>query len=248
MEKKRRYKKPPVQEALCEVFSSGFEWDDTIPGLFYETIKDQFSNKSQLKQFGIELNVGSSERAAKFLEKNDRIQFRKPDGSQIIQLAQDLLVINQLKPYMHFEDWFPVVKDKFSLYSKCAKPKQIEKIGIRYINRIVVPKAAFKMEDYFNCYPQLPSALGDTHGPFMIRLQTVTKHPSHQLIITFATAPSDSPESTAFALDLYDIFQKPMAPDVNELTKIANEGHENIVRAFENCIKDNLRALFEEEK
>ena len=244
----KKYKKPPVQEALCEIFFSGQEWDDTVPGSFYGDIKDNYPTKTQLKHLGIELNLGQKERTTRFHEKDDRIQFRKPDGSQIIQLGPEMLVVNQLRPYPRFETWLPVLKDKFNLYSKYAKPKNVEKIGIRYINRIVIPQSEIKMEHYFDIYPNLPKALGDKHGPFMIRMEMPTKFEKHRLIITFASAPSEQPNTTAFALDLYDTFAVQLPPNIDEVTKVAKEGHDNIVLAFENCIRDPLREIFEEEK
>ena len=245
---KRRYKNPPVQEALCEVFFSGSEWDPAIPGSFYEDIKGDFPNKTQLKHLGIELNVGEKERVAKFRENDGRIQFRKPDGSQIIQLEKDLLVVNQLKPYPHFEAWLPVLESKLALYIKHSKPQKIVKTGIRYINRVVLPKKEIRLEDYFNIYPHLPEGLGEKHGSFMMRLELPPKHASHQLVITFASAPADDPNSMAFALDIYDIINKPTAVDVGQVVQVASDGHENIEMAFENSIKDSLRAIFDEEK
>lgn len=245
---KRQYKNPPVQEALCEIFFTGSEWDNTIPGSFYGEIQRDFPNKTQLKQFGVEVNIAEKERLAKFSENEDRIQFRKPDASQIVQLAKDLLVVNQLRPYPRFEAWLPVIKNKLELYVKLARPKNIAKIGVRYINRIIIPKKEVRMEDYFNLYPQLPKEWGDEHGSFMMRLELPPKHPTHQLVITFATTPSDAADSTAFALDLYDIFGKLAKNEVDQVVKIASEGHENIEQAFENSIMDNLRVIFQEEK
>ena len=31
----RRYQRPPIVEALCEVYFTGSQWDSTVPGLFY---------------------------------------------------------------------------------------------------------------------------------------------------------------------------------------------------------------------
>lgn len=248
MTTKRKYKYPPVQEALCEIFFTGSEWDNAIPGSFYEEIKAEFPQKTQLKQFGVEVNIADKERLAKFSENEDRIQFRKPDGSQIIQLARDLLVINQLRPYPQFEAWLPVIEKKLDLYMRLVKPKGIVKTGVRYINRIVIPKREVRMEDYFNLYPQLPEGLSKRHGPFMMRLELPPKYASHQLVITFATAPADTPDSIAFALDLYDIFGKPIENRVDQLIQIVKEGHENIELAFENSIKEDLRIIFQEEK
>lgn len=120
----KKYKNPPIQEALCEIFFFGSEWDNTIPGSFYEKIKKDYSEKKQMVG-QVQFEVSPQKKEAKFIGEEDRLQFRKPDGSQIVQLSQNLLVINQLKPYPEkFEDWLPVVKDKFELYCQLAQPKK----------------------------------------------------------------------------------------------------------------------------
>ncbi|RMH08650.1 MAG: hypothetical protein D6704_02710 [Nitrospirae bacterium] len=43
----RRYRKPPVIEALCEIYFAGSSWDETIPGAFYQQIKDDYPKKQQ---------------------------------------------------------------------------------------------------------------------------------------------------------------------------------------------------------
>ncbi len=41
----RSYREPPVVEALCEIYFADSTWDDTVPGTFYEEIKDEFPVK-----------------------------------------------------------------------------------------------------------------------------------------------------------------------------------------------------------
>ncbi len=44
----RKYKNPPVVEALCEFqFISDKSWDLTLPGLIYERVKSEFPVKQQ---------------------------------------------------------------------------------------------------------------------------------------------------------------------------------------------------------
>jgi len=244
----KKYKNPPVVEALCEIFFTGSKWDGTIPGMFFDKIKADYSVKKELKQIGVGLSI--SPEAQQFIPMggSTRIQFLKPDGSQLIQIEKDLIVINQLRPYPRFEDWSPVVDKMLKLYCELAQPAGIRQLGIRYINRIVIPAHTFKMEDYFKLYPEIPDSLGAMHGRFMMRLEIPAKHKGHQLIITFATTQSDSPETSAEMLDLYNVY--PMPPQllaVHDLDKYKKEAHENIELAFENSITQKSRDLFEEE-
>lgn len=245
--KGRKYKNPPVVEALCEIFFNGSKWDSTLPGLFFDKIKDVYPKKRELEQIGIEVSASKDVQGSRVMCGGKRIQFIKEDGSQLIQIEKDLLVVNQLKPYPRFEDWKPVIDKMQNFYVQLAEPQGIREVGIRYINRIVIPADKFKMEDYFYLYPEVPPSLESMHGRFMMRLEIPPKYREHLLVITFGTAPADSPETATEMLDLYDIFALPQPLAISDVDKYIIEAHENIETAFENSITDKTRELFEEE-
>ena len=241
----KKYKNPPVVEALCEIFFSDSKWDSTLPGLFYERIKSAYPKKKELQQIGVEVNVSKEAQASKVSRGNTRLQFLKEDGSQLIQIEKDLLVVNQLRPYPKFEEWKPVVDKMLNVYCELAQPKGIKQISTRYINKIVIPAATFKMEEYFYLYPEVPDSLSAMHGKFMMRLEIPPKNEGHNLIITFGTSTADAPVTSAQLLDLYDIFVSPLLISDRVIDKYLEDAHENIVVAFENSITDKTRKLFD---
>ena len=202
----KKYVNPPVVEVLCEVYFHQSKWDVTLPSLFFGKVRRSYPKKRESKQIGVHVSISKETQATQVQRGEARIQFMKEDGSRLIQIEKNLLVINQLKPYPSFEDWEPVVKQMVTHYSEIAQPKGIKKIGVRYLNRIIIPKARFKMEDYFGLYPEVPESLGAKHGRFMMRLEIPPKHKGHMLMVTFATAPPGSPGASAEMLDIYDIF------------------------------------------
>lgn len=241
----RRYRKPPVIEALCEIYFSGSAWDETVPGAFYERLKNDFPQKRQRKIQEAQITLGPEHAVAGVRQLPSWMQFVSDEKHRMIQIAQDLLVVNQLAPYPHFEEWEPDIYDTLRIYSELARPQRISRIGVRYINRVVIPGTQVRLEDFFTVYPNLPQSLGDAHGPFMVRVE-VPKG-DHTVLITFGTAPAPSPPEVvqAFALDFYDIIQVESAVDDNIVKKQAEQAHENIVGAFEDSITDQLRNLFE---
>ena len=134
-----------------------------------------------------------------------------------------------------------------SLYRGLARPRGIERIGLRYINRVVIPHAAFEMETYFRVYPFIPTELATMHGPFLMRLELPRLNRGHQLILTFGNAPVDKAGTLALLLDLYDIVALGEAKG-DDIEAPLNEAHGNLNHAFENTITDAARALFEEIK
>jgi hypothetical protein len=99
------------------------------------------------------------------------------------------------------------------------------------------------MERFFGLYPQVPDALGATHGQFMLRIEIPGTSLGHRLLVTFGTAPADEEGTQAFVLDLYD------TSDLVQFETIAEQiatAHANIERAFESIITDSARSLFRE--
>ncbi len=245
----RRYRKPPVVEALCEIYFADSTWDDTVPGAFYERVKQDFPEKRQREIQEAQIALGPAGVTAGVRRLPPWMQFASEKGDRMIQIARDLLVVNQLRPYPHFEGWEPVVHSALEIYKELTQPGKILRLGLRYINRVVIPGAPVAMEHYFTIYPQLPKALGDTHGPFLVRVEVPQPDQGHTVLITFGTAPPRQPsqDEQNFMLDLYDILQLDKPLDEIELKEEIQRAHNNVVMAFEDSITDRLRHLFEAE-
>jgi len=243
----KKYKNPPVVEALCEIFFGGSKWDSTLPGLFFEKVKKDFPKKRELDQIGVEVSISKDTHGSQVIHGEKRLQLVKEDNSRLIQIEKDLLVVNQLRPYPRFKDWRPVIDEMLKHYSDLAQPAGVQRLGVRYINRIVIPAAKFQMEDYFYLYPEVPQSLGAIHGKFMVRVEIPPKNKGHLLMITFSTAPADSPETSALMLDIYDIFPFSQLLSIEKVDKYIDEAHDNIEMAFETSITEKTRDLFEKE-
>ncbi len=248
MAPRRKYRQPPIVEALCELYFEGSEWDDTVLGQFYDQVKPDFPTKHQreIQEAHVMLSpVGEASAGVKRLPP--WMQFVAKNENRLIQIGQDVLVINQLRPYPHFEEWEPLIYSSLEKYRKLANPKGVVRLGLRYINRVVIPHAQILMEEYFTVYPQVPRAMGDMHGRFMIRVDLPSQRGGHGVLVTFGSAPPEKPDEIAYLLDLCDIL-KPVTPlAFDEVNAHVNMAHENIEAAFEGSITDKLRDLFQPE-
>jgi len=247
----RRYRKPPVIEALCEIYFAGSSWDDTVPGAFYERVKGDFPQKRPRTIQEAQITLGPEQAAAGVRQLPPWMQFVSEEKKRMFQLAQDLLVVNQLAPYPHFEEWEPDVYRALHIYGELAQPRNVARLGLRYINRVLIPEKQVRMEDYFTIYPNLPQRLGDIHGSFLVRVEVPQLAKDHTVIITFGTALPPPPLrdlTQAFMLDLYDILVTNAPVDEDAIKREVRCAHDNIVVAFEDSITNKLRALFEPEE
>ncbi|MEK7703192.1 MAG: TIGR04255 family protein [Nitrospirota bacterium] len=242
----RRYHKSPVIEALCEICFVDSEWDDTVPGAFYERIKKEFPRKQQRMIQEAQITLGQGQAAAGVRQLPPWMQFVSDDKHRMIQIARDLIVVNQQAPYPHFEEWEPDVCQALEIYRELAKPPKVSRLGLRYINYVLIPEETVSMQDYFTIYPTLPQGLGNTHHSFMVRVD-VPQGEGRSMLITFGVAPlpDSGQKEQAFLLDFYHTLQIDKPIDAATLKREIKQAHENIIVAFEDSITDRLRTLFE---
>lgn len=146
----RRYRNPPVIEALCEFrFEPGQPWDLAVPGLVYEKIRDDFPKRRQARVLEARITARPSEVGQEILT-TDRMQFLRKDEKALIQVGRDLLAVNHLRPYPSWQAFLPLIRQGLSAYREAAHPSGLSRVGLRYINRIEIPGPSIKLEDYFD--------------------------------------------------------------------------------------------------
>lgn len=239
------FKDPPLVEALCELFFHGTEWVSTIPGRFYDRIKDNYPQQKEISQVSSEISISEGGISTRVWPQPPVIRFLNPDGNRLVQVAKDLLVVNHLKPYTRFEDWEPTIYEMLGYYRDLAAPSGIQRLGLRYINRVSVPAdgPTVKMEDYFTIYPQFPKGLGGEHGPFLLRLQAPAEG-GHQVVITLGSAPRERDGVMTFLLDIYDLYAPEEPFPLDSLGGIVKTAHANAHRTFRESVTDRLKDLF----
>ena len=243
---RRQYRNPPVIEALAEVYFKDSTWDITTPGSFYERIRYDYPKKDQVEQVELEVKVNPGGANALLGSGGARARFKNDDETRLIQVGGDVLVVNQLRPYPNFEAWSSVLLGMLDVYRDVAKPSSVTRLGMRYINRIDVPRASIRMEDYFRVYAEVPEELGDAHDSFLVRLQLPARVPGHEILLTLGSAPATHEGVQGFALDLYDVITLSGQGAFDVIEGHLHDAHENVEWVFEHAITDATRAIFGE--
>lgn len=242
----RKYQNSPIVEALCEF---QFEpkpdkpWDLTVPGLVYEKVRDGFPKKRLAKIFAIGFDV-NPERVQQQALTTDRMQFLREDEKTLIQVDQNLLVINLLKPYPGWEAFHPMIQTGFDAYCEVASPKGIRQIALRYINQITLPGLSPKIEDYFEFRPSVGLNLPQTFGMFTVGIQMPYEDTRDTLTLQLIRPVVDLPNTISVTLDLnYIMGQSDRIPmdKVFEWLKVA---HCHVEEVFEASITEQLRETF----
>ncbi len=244
----RKYKNPPIIEALCEFqFTPSSPWDLAIPGLVYEKVQNDFPKRRQVRHVEVGLRT-KGEAVEQELRTTDRVQFVRKDEKALIQVGQNLLAVNHLRPYQTWEAFLPLIRQGFDVYYETAKPTGIQRIGLRYINRIELPGPRVQLEDYFLFYPFLGTNLPQDHGAFIVGVDILYEDGRDGLRLQVTSANPEEAEALAFQLDLDYSLRQPTAIPFEATFNWIETAHSRVEEIFEGCINDKLRQRFDEVK
>jgi uncharacterized protein (TIGR04255 family) len=243
----RKYKNPPIVEAVCEyLLTQDTPWDLTIPGLFYERVKDDFSQREQ--RLVQEPELTREPQGLQYqIRTTERILFFAPDRKMLIQLGPRLLVINALKPYPGWEGFKPRIRKAWEALQQVVEVRGLERIGLRYINQIELPTQEVNLEEYFEFYPFVGKRLPQQMVSFIsgAEFPYVEDRDRCRVQLTPA-APKES--KIAAILDIDYFLARPRAIEMSKVLDWIEEAHSRVEEIFEGCITDKLRGIFEEVK
>lgn len=250
----KRYKNSPIIEVLCEFrFEPSSPWDLTVPGLVYDRIRESFPKRQQVEMLGVGVAF-DSEGVKQQVAKADLMQFLSDDEKALVQVGPNLLAVNHLKPYPGWQDFLPIIRQGFDGYVGVAEPKSIQHVALRYINHIEIPswvthvKTAqnIKLENYFEFRPFVGSNLPQDFGPFIVGMQVPYENSRDALRIHMESVAAEASGMAAVMLELNYSLVQPGQMAMDAAFEWAEIAHGHIGRAFEACITDRLRQIFEE--
>jgi uncharacterized protein (TIGR04255 family) len=243
----KRYKNSPIIEALCEIqLVASQPWDLTLPGLVYEKVKDQFPDKKQQIGVGVQFRPTEKGLEHRVEPAPPRVQFYRKDKTALIQVGPDLFVVNHLKLYPTWAVFKPLILGNFQVYKDVANPRGFRRIGLRYINKIIFNEYSVRLEDYFNFFPAIPEDLPQLHEGFISRVEIPYSDNFDRMIITISNATPEMPNTVPIILDFDYIMTVQEGIPMERFEGWLEKAHSTIEKAFESCITDKSRILFEE--
>lgn len=241
----RKYKNPPVVEAVCEFrLTQDTPWDLTIPGLFYERVKTAFPHREQRVVQEVDLTQepqGLQQR----IRTSERVLLFTQDRKMLIQLGPRLLVVNALRPYPTWQGFKPRIEMAWSELQRVVEISGLERIGLRYINRIKLPEKDVKLDKYFGFYLTLGPRLPKNIVSFIAVAEFLYNEDRDRCRVRLEPARDSAEESTCM-LDIDYFLARSRAVEVADALQWVEEAHSRVEEVFEGCITDRLRALFEE--
>lgn len=244
---RRQYRKPPIQEAVCEIrFAPAGEWNVIYPLSIYERVRNEYSSKPRQQKL-VNVVAGQTNVNVAGLELNEitRLQFLSEDGRRIMSIAPDLLSVSVMRPYPGWEEYQPAIHRALAAYAAVVNPVGVRRLAVRYINQIEYDGDISRLPSYVRI--PLPS-LNDTSASlanFMSRHEYVM--PDMPIRIAVATAQLEAPQGKTGCLLDIELFRE-WPGEVLSLDQVPREVDTLRDRqrpVFESFITEDARTLFD---
>lgn len=127
------------------------------------------------------------------------------DKLHIAQFNRDGFSLSRLKPYQSWEQFYQEGLRSWGVYNEVAQPSEIQRIGLRFINRIEFSQDEVKLEDFLENPPKTPRGMDVPFEGFLHHnTLTVPGHP-YGINVVQTVQPSQGTEAWGVILDI-DVF------------------------------------------
>ncbi|MGE7469777.1 TIGR04255 family protein [Bosea sp. NPDC003192] len=235
------YAKAPITEATVEFRLSEALTDRELSRLGARFKKGNWKS-DDLAEISVRVGVTSE-----ILQNPIGHKYTSADGRYVIQQLRKSLVVSRNAPYCGWDDYIAFVRDQYSRWRKVIGHKSIERIGVRYINRIDIPfdgKEHIDPQDYFRFLPRNLEILDAP--PLGWHAQVLSTHSTNRISVTLTTATVEpvliDHISVLLDCDMYRFrVDVPQADD--QIWSFLDLVRESKNEIFEACITDSTRQL-----
>jgi uncharacterized protein (TIGR04255 family) len=240
------YRAPPIFEAIVQ-FSLTQNLTGKVKARLLEKAKEHYGKEEISFDVDVQVSLDNSTITTRAAEPRKVHILSNNDQTEFLKIEDRKLSWWRLPPYDCWESIKNrIMRDLQSFPKKVGIPS-LERIGMRYRNRIDIPAAETGLchyEDYLSVNLSLPTLL-DPHDAYK---WTVAKYfPSRNLaaFVNFEIVTSEIPNTMAVLLDI-DAFADQKIPRTKAQLELALEELRTLKNEiFEACVTDKARASFQ---
>jgi uncharacterized protein (TIGR04255 family) len=145
------------------------------------------------------------------------------DKLHIAQFNRDGFVFSRLAPYESWDQFQQEGLRLWQLHRELAQPTEVERLGLRFINRIAVKQDGLRLEDYLEAPPKPPRGMDLPFAGFLHH--DTLSIPGYSYGINFAQTvqPPQGPEAGGLILDIDVFTTQPFNLDEDKLKRHLSE-------------------------
>lgn len=242
-----RLNKPPIIEAVVDI-------DCDLPpnidlaeldAALSSSLADKYPHKNARLFQEHELTQGKdTPPSLKVRQGVEAFQHYTEDRKQLVQIRRTGFSFNRLAPYEGMDGYYPEIERTWNLFVEIAQPRLVKLIGLRTINRIIVPMEGNQapLDEYFIHPPRLPDVADLTLAGFVYQHRLMESTTENQANVVL-TAQEPQSGSLPVILDIHAFrvcsIEPPgwnmVAEVLNSLRRLKNNVFRNTVT--EKCLK-----------
>lgn len=240
-----KFEKPPIVELVCEIrFNLNNTFDATIPGMLYGKIEKDFPVTKQ-RNIAISIPKQGGKPGETEVIVSPLAQFFNKKENMLVQAGGNILSVNYVKDYPAWKVIKPNILGIYKTYLGIAKPKGIQRIALKTINKIYIPGTDFGLTEYFKLYPHRPEeGMTNPVSNFNMHMEMPYKSGKEVMIVNHATILSDREKHTAFMLDYEHVMNKSDGLELDKVEPWLEIAHNEITQCFLHSTTEKLQKLF----
>jgi len=168
-----QFKNPPIQEALLDI-QAALPGDVTLETLkdFHTGLEARFPEKRERIswQQGFQISGAGETHAVSSARSTDGYLFVSDANGKIVQAKRNGFTFNKLRPYSNWQTFSAEAEELWQRYVALARPASIQRVALRYLNRIALPLPLHDLREYCLLFPDLPPALPQGISEFFLRV------------------------------------------------------------------------------
>ena len=236
-----KYTNAPIKEAVFDI--QVFNINEISQGNLDEIhllIKEKYPNKRKVFNFSSSIDLQESGSISNDTKSEFKgVIFSNKNSQKQVQYRNDGFSLNFLSPYSNWNEFFNEAVELWNIYVSILKPTKVNRIALKYINKIDIPLPINNFQDYVTNMPPIPKSLPQMYNHFFMQIQVPCEDSRYSAVIT-ETMETPTNKIIPFILDI-DVFKNVENDfEINDFNYLRDV--KNII--FEDFITDNTRKLF----
>lgn len=239
----------PITEALLDIqvtLADASVFQTLEP--FCDAISSEYPNRRFRKEWRTEISVSDDRGPFTVSPEGGVVGYllTSADGSQVVQARVNGFTFSRLRPYQDWGRMQSEARRLWEIYLDVAAPQSIERIALRYINRLELPLPLEDFRGYVTTAPEIAPGLPQSLSHFLMQLHMPSPHHDAIAIVTETIEPPTGDQTRLpFILDI-DAFRKGVLdPRDTTLWERFEKLHALKNEIFFHSITDKAKELFQ---
>ncbi len=198
--------KAPIVEAALEIrVVPSVKWNETSLQSELKRRLPDFPKVETLRQAKYQIPVGKQNSPT--VEDFGCVGFKlhSSDNLHIAQFNKEAFVFSRLKPYIDWGQLSGEALRLWAIYYELLKPREVIRVGLRFINRIAIKQEKIELDDYYKYPPTSLKELNWTLAGYLHH--DVFQVPETQYSVNLIKTVQNVPGEIGLILDI-DVFMK----------------------------------------